>query len=96
MKTLTRAFILFAFVAFFSATQAQTLKIGHIDSNEIMSIMPEKLTVENQLKEFEGQLETELRAMMTEYQTKITDYQNNLATMSNLIKQSKEKHKKLG
>lgn len=91
MKTFTRAFLLLAFVAFFSAAQAQTLKIGHIDSNEIMSIMPEKLTVENKLKEFETQLETELRAMMTEYQTKITDYQNNLATMSNLIKASKEK-----
>ncbi|MCC7318874.1 MAG: OmpH family outer membrane protein [Bacteroidales bacterium] len=91
MKTFTRAFLLFAFVALFSATQAQTLKIGHIDSNEIMGIMPEKLVVENKLKEFEAQLETELRAMMTEYQTKITDYQNNLATMSNLIKASKEK-----
>lgn len=91
MKTLTRAFLLLAFVAFLGTTQAQTLKIGHIDSNEIMGIMPEKLVVENQLKDFEAQLETELRAMMTEYQTKITDYQNNLATMSNLIKQSKEK-----
>lgn len=91
MKTLTRLFLVLTFVSFFSGIQAQTLKIGHIDSNTIMSIMPEKVTVENQLKDFEAQLETELRAMMTEYQTKITDYQNNLATMSNLIKQSKEK-----
>lgn len=91
MKTLSRVFLLFALVAALGSTQAQSLKVGHIDSNAIMSIMPEKATVEKQLQDFEAQLETELRAMMTEYQTKITDYQNNLATMSNLIKQSKEK-----
>ncbi|GAB1418303.1 OmpH family outer membrane protein [Bacteroidales bacterium] len=91
MKTLTRAFLLLAFTAFVGVTQAQTLKIGYIDSNAIMNIMPEKAEVEKKLKDFEAQLEGELRAMMTEYQTKITDYQNNLATMSNLIKQSKEK-----
>lgn len=91
MKTLTRVSLLFALIIFTGSIYAQTLKIGHIDSNEIMNQMPEKLVIENNLKEFEKQLETELRAMMGEYQTKVADYQANLATMSNLIRQSKEK-----
>ncbi|PKP52555.1 MAG: hypothetical protein CVT92_08345 [Bacteroidetes bacterium HGW-Bacteroidetes-1] len=91
MKTLTRVSLLFALIIFTGSIYAQTLKIGHIDSNEIMNLMPEKLVIENNLKEFEKQLETELRAMMGEYQTKVADYQANLATMSNLIRQSKEK-----
>jgi outer membrane protein len=91
MKTLTRAFLFLALIVFAGSTQAQSLKIGHIDSNEIMNMMPERTVIENNLKDFEKQLETELRLMMGEYQTKVADYQNNVATMSNLIRQSKEK-----
>jgi outer membrane protein len=91
MKTLTRAFLFLALIVFAGSVQAQSLKIGHIDSNEIMNMMPERTVIENNLKDFEKQLETELRLMMGEYQTKVADYQNNVATMSNLIRQSKEK-----
>lgn len=91
MKTLTRVFLLVALLALFGSVQAQTLKIGHIDSNEIMNLMPERTEVENKLRDFEQQLEGELRTMMGEYQKKVTDYQENVATMSNLIRQSKEK-----
>ncbi|MDO8897456.1 MAG: OmpH family outer membrane protein [Bacteroidales bacterium] len=91
MKTLTRTFLLLALIVFAGSVQAQSLKIGHIDSNEIMNMMPERTVIENNLKDFEKQLEAELRLMMGEYQTKVADYQNNVATMSNLIRQSKEK-----
>lgn len=91
MKTLTRVFLFVALFTLAGSVQAQTLKIGHIDSNEIMNMMPERTEIENKLKDFEQQLEGELRTMMGEYQTKVTDYQENVATMSNLIRQSKEK-----
>lgn len=91
MKKLTQVFLLIAMLSLSGFASAQSLKIGYIDSNEIMGIMPEKDTIELKLQNFEKQLETELRAMANEYQTKLGDYQNNLATMSNLIRQSKEK-----
>ncbi|MDD4372495.1 MAG: OmpH family outer membrane protein [Bacteroidales bacterium] len=91
MKILTKVLLVVVLVGLASFGQAQTLKIGYVDSNELMGMMPERDTIENKLKQFEQQLENELRAMATEYQTKLTDYQNNLATMSNLIRQSKEK-----
>jgi outer membrane protein len=91
MKTLIRALFLVVMLSFTFATTAQTLKIGHIDSNEIMNQMPERGKVEEDLMRFEQQLEAELRMMATEYQNKVAEYQNNLATMSNLIRQAREK-----
>jgi len=91
MKTLSRAFLLMILVLTFAGVQAQTLKVGHIDSNALMTLMPERTEIEEKLRDFERQLEGELRTMMTEYQAKVTDYQNNVATMSNLIRQSKER-----
>ncbi len=91
MKILTKAFLFIALLVFGGAASAQSLKIGYIDSNEIMGLMPERDSVEVNLMKFQQQLENELKVMGAEYQKKITDYQNNMATMSNLIKQSKEK-----
>ncbi|MCK9290674.1 MAG: OmpH family outer membrane protein [Bacteroidales bacterium] len=91
MKTLTRSLLFVTLFALTGAIQAQTIKIGHVDSNEIMNLMPERTEIENKLRTFEQQLEDELRTMMGEYQKKVMDYQDNMATMSNLIKQSKEK-----
>ncbi|NOU46972.1 MAG: OmpH family outer membrane protein [Bacteroidales bacterium] len=91
MKILTKTFLLVALLVVGGIASAQSLKIGYIDSNEIMSLMPERDSVEVNLMKFQQQLENELRVMAAEYQKKITDYQDNMATMSNLIKQSKEK-----
>jgi Skp family chaperone for outer membrane proteins len=68
MKILTKVLLLVAFVSISSMATAQNLKIGYIDSNEIMGVMPERDTIENKLVLFEQQLETELRTMATEYQ----------------------------
>lgn len=70
---------------------AQSLKIGHVDSASIMEIMPERVKVEQDLQAYAAELQAELQAMGAEYQSKIQDYQANQATMSNLIRQSKEK-----
>lgn len=91
MKTLTRAFFLIALLAIGLSAHTQTLKVGHVDSNEIMNDMPERTQVEQELTNFEQQLETELRTMADEYQKKVEEYQANVATMSNLIRQAREK-----
>ena len=70
---------------------AQNLKIGYVDSASIMEIMPERTKVEQDLQTDYGELQAELQAMAVEYQNKVQDYQANEATMSNLIRQSKEK-----
>ena len=70
---------------------AQSLKIGHVDSGAIMEIMPERAKIEQDIQAYAAELQAELQAMYGEYQSKIQDYQANQATMSNLIRQSKEK-----
>ena len=67
------------------------VKIGHVDSGAIMQIMPETVKVEQDLQAYAAELQAELQAMAGEYQNKLQDYQANQATMSNLIRQSKEK-----
>jgi len=73
------------------STFAQTNKMGHINSQELMGIMPERLTIQTELESYAKQLETQLMAMNTEYQSKINDYQINEASWSDLIKDSKAK-----
>lgn len=70
---------------------AQSLKIGHVDSGAIMEIMPERAKIEQDIQAYAAELQAELQAMYGEYQSKLQDYQANQATMSNLIRQSKEK-----
>ena len=73
MKTLTRVLLFAALLMIGTAANAQSLKIGYIDSNEVMNMMPERDSIEVSLMKFEQQLERELRAMATEYQSKITE-----------------------
>lgn len=70
---------------------AQSVKIGHVDSAAIMEMLPERAKLEQDLQTYAAELQTEIQAMYAEYQNKVQDYQANEATMSNLIRQSKQK-----
>ncbi|PLX00467.1 MAG: hypothetical protein C0591_01150 [Marinilabiliales bacterium] len=93
MKAFKKAIALFSLVvlvASFGYSQT-TLKLGHIDSNEILSMMPETDSLSKELQNYAEYLDQQMNAMAMEYQTKITNYQDNVATMSDLIRQTKEK-----
>jgi len=53
--------------------------------------MPETDSLQNELKNYADYLDQQMNAMAMEYQSKVTDYQDNVATMSDLIRQTKEK-----
>ena len=61
---------------------AQSLKVGHVDSSVIMEIMPERTQLEQELQAYAAELQSEIQAMYAEYQNKAQDYQANEATMS--------------
>ena len=67
------------------------LKIGHIDSQALIELMPEKDSVEAQLISYQRSLEEQIGAMYLEYQNKVEDYTNNVDGMSDIIKQTKER-----
>ena len=93
MKLFTKAIALFSFVVLFTAFgySQSGLKLGHIDSNEILALMPETDSLSQELKNYADYLDQQMNTMGMEYQTKLQQYQENVATMSDLIRQTKEK-----
>ena len=87
-KVFFLAIALFAMNGFVSA---QAPKIAHVNTSEIMEDMPGRAKAEKDLETYYNELQEQLRTMYAEYQTKLQDYQANAETMSNLVKQSKEK-----
>ena len=91
MKRLLK--VLFLGIALFvmSGMANAQVKLAHVNTAEILDVMPDKATAEKSLEKYYGELQSQLEAMAKEYQTKMQDYEANQATMSNLVKQSKEK-----
>lgn len=85
--------VLFLGIALFvmnGMAQAQ-VKIAHVNTAEILDAMPDKGKAEKDLEKYYNDLQSQLQTMAQEYQTKMQDYEANQSTMSNLVKQSKEK-----
>lgn len=91
MKRLVKltAFVIMAFCAMNLNAQSK-LKFGHINSDSLLKLMPGRdsayAKIQNEVKTYQ----TQYQAMQTEYDTKTQDYQTNLATMSPIIKSTKE------
>jgi outer membrane protein len=91
-KTTMRYLIapIFVLIFTFGQVNAQTKnKFAHIDSQELLEVMPEKAAADKQLEDFAKQLESQLTAMSKEWETKVQDYRANEAVMSDIIAQTK-------
>ncbi len=75
-------------IATLFAAEAQN-KLGYINSNELLSIMPQSIEMQTELQSYAKGLESSLAAMQAEGEKKLADYQQNEATMSELVKQDK-------
>ena len=86
------ATILFIALLISGMGYAQTnAKLGYIDSNKILTEMPETDSLSKELKNYADYLDQQMQTMGQEYQKKVQDYQQNVAGMSDLIRQTKEK-----
>jgi len=75
MKTLFTAIIALAALSM----NAQN-KIGHINSLELLNLMPEVQQADAQLKELQTALQQQYNSYVTEYQTKVNEYNANAGT----------------
>ena len=93
MKKLAKIFAVIALVFCMSAlTQAQNpVKIGHVEFNTLLQAMPGIDSVKIKLQTYQKTLTDQLDAMKAEFENKYGEYQAQSATMSDLIKQTKEK-----
>lgn len=64
-------------------------KLGHLDAQEILALMPEREKATEDYQEYAKGLESQLMSMQSLYQSSIQDYQDNEATYSDLVKQDK-------
>jgi outer membrane protein len=68
----------------------KNFKFGHVDSNALMQIMPERQQAQQDLETFATELEKQLEVMQVEFQNKYQDYLAKTDSLSDLIRQSKE------
>lgn len=78
------------FISGFGYAQS-SLKIGYINSNKLMGTMPEADSAQAHVKAYAAGLQKQMQSMAQEYQNKVRNYQGNVGTMSDLIRQTKEK-----
>ena len=92
MKNILKAVLVITLmIAATTAWSQSYLKIGYIDSQALVEMMPEKDSVEAKLVAYQKSLEEQIGAMYLEYQNKYADYTNNVDGMSDIIKQTKER-----
>ena len=92
MKNLAKICILLAIITSMSfSAQAQSQRIGYIDFNTLLAAMPGIDSVKTKLQAYQKTLTDQMDAMKAEFENKYQDYQAQAASMSDLIKQTKEK-----
>ena len=74
-----------------SSTFAQNYKFGHINSSELLSIMPDRDSAMLELQNYSQMLQQEIEALQMEYQNKVAAYQEKEQTYSDLVRESKLK-----
>lgn len=71
-------------------TFANAQKMAHIDLDSLVSMMPETKTAKEVAQNYWKDLEKTVISMDNEFQTKYNDYLTNQATMSELVRKTKE------
>lgn len=92
MKNTVKSILIIAlFLASTSTSFAQQkIKIGHINSAELLQMMPGKDSAQKVLVDYAAELEKQLALMTTEFETKYQDYLANETKMTEIVKKSKQ------
>jgi outer membrane protein len=88
-KLLKVALVAVCFLTVGNFAKAQT-KIGYVNTQLILSLMPEVKTVKSQLDIYQKQFIDELTSMNNELQTKGKQFQAGQATMTDAVRSSKQ------
>ncbi|MCK5782384.1 MAG: OmpH family outer membrane protein [Flavobacteriales bacterium] len=90
-----RQFKIFALVAVmflgFSVASFAQVKLGHINSEQLIRLMPESAKIESELQELGKTFDDEFKSMYTEFETKGKKYEAEAATKSDAINQTRAK-----
>jgi outer membrane protein len=67
----------------------KTPKFGHINSNELLTLMPERTAAAAKIDTFAREIEKQMKELMGEYQAKVDKFEKDSPNMSELIKRDK-------
>ena len=90
MKNLIKLVVITLFLFSGTTVNAQNYKFGHINSQELLSLMPERDSAEAKIQQYAKELEAELEIMNVEYNNKLNDYIEKQDILTPLVKQTKE------
>ncbi len=91
MKTL-KITLLMLVIGLSTAVMAQKgQKTGYINSNDLLTAMPERAALQKQIEEHAAQLTSTMDAMRKEYETKVGEFQAKQDVMTEIIKNNKIK-----
>jgi len=78
--------IIFIFIAFISTISIAQSKVGTIDSDYIVSLMPESKIVINRTEAYGAKLDSSFNIKVSAYKAKVEDFKKNEKTLSDLMK----------
>ncbi|MDR0737759.1 MAG: OmpH family outer membrane protein [Prevotellaceae bacterium] len=91
MKHFITLFFVWLLCGLFSAVFAQNYKFGHINTQELIVLMPERDSAQVKMETITKDLQEQIQAMQLELQTKYTTYQQKQATWTAAILEAKQK-----
>lgn len=91
MKKTIKFLAILVLVTFTFAANAQSQKFGHVDFAKLYSLMPGQDSIRVVYEAYATGLQNQMTTMQAELENKFMEYQANQATMSNIIKQTKER-----
>jgi len=91
MKNGIKALLLVCAVLLGNAVFGQSLKFGIINSQEVISKMPERDSAEAKLMKLRNELGSQIESLQVEYNQKLQAYVQGREKMVDLVRQNKEK-----
>ncbi|MEY2997971.1 MAG: hypothetical protein RIQ82_1352 [Bacteroidota bacterium] len=82
--------LLLSLLFVFSAVSAQESKVGTIDIDYILSLMPELVGVQEQVKAYQTELSDGYSEKLAQYEKALKDYRDNESLLTLMQKKSKE------
>ncbi len=90
-KLLTSSLVVVFLLCSFGVFAQQPAKLGHIDTNELLRMMPGRDSAQVELERYARELEEQFVSMQREFQTKYQDFLEKESTFSELIRQSRQR-----
>jgi outer membrane protein len=89
MKLVGKLFVVMCMLVS-TSTFSQTLKIGNINTGDLLKLMPDVKSAQDQLEKYSKDLQSQSDLLVNEYQSKLESYQNLSDNMSDAVKKDKE------